>query len=42
MESIKTIARIQSDFSSKFGIPRQSGLIETLRASVVFESEYRN
>lgn len=42
MESIKTIAHIQSYFPSKFGIPRQSGMIETLRASVVFEPEYRN
>ncbi len=36
------IARIHSDFSSKFGIPRQSGLVESLEATVVFEPEYRN
>ena len=36
------IARIRSDFPTKFGIPRQSGLVEDLRASVVFEPEYRN
>jgi len=36
------IARIHSDFPSKFGIPRQSGLVEELRAYVVFEPEYRN
>ena len=36
------IARIQSDFPTKFGIPRQSGLVEQLRASVVFEPDYRN
>lgn len=39
---LKIIARIHSDFPSKFGIPRQSGLVEELRASVVFEPEYRN
>ena len=36
------IARIQSDFADKFGIPRQSGLVEELEALVVFEPEYRN
>ena len=36
------IARIHSDFPTKFGIPRQSGLVEQLRATVVFEPEYRN
>lgn len=39
---IQVIARIHSDFREKFGIPRQSGLVETLRAAVVFEPEYRN
>ena len=37
--SMKTIARIRSDFAGKFGVPRQSGLVE---ARVVFEPEYRN
>ncbi len=36
------IARIHSDFPTKFGIPRQSGLIETLKATIEFEPEYRN
>lgn len=36
------IARIHSDFPTKFGIPRQSGLIDDLRATIVFEPEYRN
>lgn len=36
------IAHIRSDFSEKFGIPRQSGLVEELRASIVFESPYRD
>ena len=36
------VARIRSDFPAKFGIPRQSGLVEELRAAVVFEPEYRD
>lgn len=36
------IARIYTDFPTKFGIPRQSGLIESLKAEIVFEPEYRN
>ena len=39
---MKAIAHIRSDFPTKFGIPRQSGLIETLKAVIVFEPEYRN
>jgi len=37
-----TIARIRSDFPAKFGIPRQSGLVPELRATVVFEPGFRN
>ena len=37
-----TVARIRSDFPTKFGIPRQSGLVQALRAEVVFEPEFRN
>lgn len=40
--TIKPIARIRSDFSSKFGIPRQSGIVDALEALIVFEPEYRN
>lgn len=36
------IARIHTDFPKKFGIPRQSGLVEDLKAEIVFEPEYRN
>ena len=36
------IARIHSEFPEKFGIPRQSGLVEELRARVVFEPEFRS
>lgn len=39
---IKVIAHIRSDFPAKFGIPRQSGVVEELRAKIVFEPEYRN
>lgn len=39
---MKIIARIQSDFKEKFGIPRQSGIIPGLKAQIVFEREYRN
>lgn len=38
---IAPVARIESDFSEKFGIPRQSGLVEALTARVVFEPPYR-
>lgn len=38
---ITPIAYIRSDFKEKFGIPRQSGLVEALRADVVFAPEYR-
>ena len=40
--SINVIARMHSDFATKFGIPRQSGLVEELRSTIVFEPEYRN
>ena len=39
---MKIIGRIQSDFKNKFGIPRQSGLVNELTAKIVFEPEYRN
>jgi tRNA-Thr(GGU) m(6)t(6)A37 methyltransferase TsaA len=39
---INPIARIRSDFSTKFGIPRQSGLVEELHATIIFEPEFRN
>lgn len=38
----QVIARIHTDFPTKFGIPRQSGLIPDLKAEIVFEPEYRN
>lgn len=39
---IVPIAHIRSDFSTKFGVPRQSGLVEELTAQVVFTPEYRD
>ena len=36
------IARIHSDFPTKFGIPRQSGLADALVSQIVFEPDYRN
>ena len=38
---LKVIARIETDYKTKFGIPRQSGLVD-LEALIVFEPEYRN
>ncbi len=40
--TVQAIARMHSDFPTKFGIPRQSGLVEQLRSTIVFEPEFRN
>ena len=40
--NIQIIARMRSDFPTKFGIPRQSGLVDSLRSTIVFEPEFRN
>lgn len=39
---MKIIAHIHTDFPQKFGVPRQSGLVESLKGTIVFEPEYRN
>ena len=39
---MKVIAYIHTEFPTKFGIPRQSGIIESLKGTIVFEPEYRN
>ena len=39
---MKIIGHIHTDFPTKFGIPRQSGLVEELKATITFEPEYRN
>lgn len=36
------IARIHTDFATKFGVPKQSGIVDSLKAEIVFEPEYRN
>ena len=41
MAELKIIARIKTDFPTKFGIPRQSGLVDTV-GKIVFEKEYKN
>ena len=38
---METIARIHNDYNSKFGVPRQSGLVEETESIIVFEPEYR-
>lgn len=39
---IKPIAHIKTDFKRKFGIPRQSGIIEELKGEIIFEKEFRD
>ena len=39
---IKVIAHFRSPFKSKFGIPKQAGLVADLEGEIVFEPEYRN
>lgn len=38
---MRVIAKIHTDFPSKFGIPRQSGLVRELRGEIIFEPEFR-
>ena len=40
--TIHPIAKMRSDFPTKFGIPRQSNLVEGLESTIVFEPEFRN
>ena len=39
---MKIIGHIQTDFPTKFGIPRQSGLVDELKGIITFQPEYRN
>lgn len=39
---MNVIAQIHTDFQTKFGVPRQSGLVQELQAQIVFMPEYRN
>ena len=38
---MRPVAKIRSDFPEKFGIPRQSGVVDSLEAKIVFEPEFR-
>jgi len=40
--TLRVVARIHSDFTTKFGIPRQSGLVPEQRSAIVFEPEFRD
>ncbi|TAH74854.1 MAG: tRNA (N6-threonylcarbamoyladenosine(37)-N6)-methyltransferase TrmO [Anaerolineaceae bacterium] len=40
--TLECIARIHTDFPEKFGLPRQSGLVDTLKAIIIFEPKFRN
>ena len=42
MRTMEPIALIRTDFPDKFGIPRQSGLIDALKGTIVFEPKYRD
>ena len=42
MLRLEPIAHIRTDFSSKFGIPRQAGLVDALKGEIVFEPKYRD
>ena len=41
MSEIKPIAYIRNDFKEKFGIPRQSGRVSSIKSKIVFETEFR-
>ena len=42
MMQMNQIAVMRTDFDTKFGLPRQSGIVPDLRGTIVFEKEYRN
>ena len=39
---LRQIAHIENDFTDKFGIPRQAGLLKHATSRLVFEPEFRN
>lgn len=41
-QPFEIIAKIRTDFPTKFGIPRQSGIVKNLKGKIVFEEKYRN
>lgn len=42
MVNIEIIARMKSDFATKFGIPRQAGIVDSVQSTIIFEPAYRN
>mgnify|MGYP004449730911 FL=1 len=42
MENLKIIAHIHTGFNQKFGIPRQSGIVDSAVGYIVFEKEYKD
>jgi tRNA (Thr-GGU) A37 N-methylase len=38
----RIIAHIENDYKEKFGIPRQSGRVESLTGKIIFENEFKN
>ena len=42
VQELRAIARMETDFPEKFGIPRQAGIVEELEGRIVFEPEFRN
>ena len=42
MKPLHPIAHIENAFQTKFGIPRQSGLVSSFPSKIIFEPEYRN
>ena len=41
-QTLEVIAKIYTEFPEKFGIPRQSGLVSSLKGKIVFEPKFRN
>ena len=41
-KNLQVIATIETDFPEKFGIPRQSGLVESLKGRIIFTPEFRH
>lgn len=42
MKELQVIAHIENDFSTKFGLPRQSGIVDQIQSRIVFEQEFRS
>lgn len=42
LHTIRPIAHIKSPFGSKFGVPRQSGITESILSDIIFEPQFRD